>query len=85
MQRFFFNVEYGETSIDDEGTEFPDILHARTAAVIFLTEVLRDLGDVFWSKPNVAITVSDESGLTLYRLDATGTEAAAVASLTSKA
>lgn len=78
MPRFFFHVEYGETSPDEEGTEFPDLARARQAAVVFLTEILRDLGDSFWTKPAVSISVADETGLVLWRLDATGTESAAV-------
>ncbi len=78
MERYFFHVEYGEHFHDVSGTLLPTPAAARSAAVSLLGEMLRDEGDRFWSKPDVIVTVTDASGLTLWTLTAYGRESGAV-------
>ncbi|THD77915.1 MAG: hypothetical protein E7812_12015 [Phenylobacterium sp.] len=79
MDRYFFHIDYGETSRDLEGTVLPNPDAARTAAVHLLGEVLRDTADEFWAKPDVTVTVTDDADLTLWTLTVAGGEAASVA------
>lgn len=72
MSRYFFHIDYGELTRDEDGTLFPSHNAARAAAVNLLGELLRDEGDQFWGKPNVTITVADEAGVTLWTLTVEG-------------
>jgi len=44
MPRYYFNLKDGRESLDDVGSEFPDIHAARREAVRYSGEVLRDGG-----------------------------------------
>jgi len=46
MPRYYFNLKDGRESLDDVGSEFPDIHAARREAVRYSGEVLRDGGGV---------------------------------------
>jgi len=46
MQRYYFHLKDGRLSLDEEGTEFPDIQAARREAIRYSGEVLRDGGGV---------------------------------------
>ena len=51
MPRFYFNVDDDRTTLDQEGTELPDIETARREAVTVAAEVLRDgSGKVVWGE-----------------------------------
>jgi hypothetical protein len=80
MDRYFFHIDYGETSRDDEGTELPNLGAARNAAVNLVSELLRDDGDTFWVKPDLTVTVADATGLVLWRIETLGSASAATVS-----
>lgn len=76
MQRFFFNLADGASSPDKEGVEFDDLASVREAAIKYLGQSLVDRPDEFWrSGGDWALTVTDPSGLTLFRLHVVATEA----------
>ncbi len=78
MERYFFHIDYGERSYDEEGTLFVSLDAARNAAVMLLGELLRDEADTFWAKPDITITGTDAKGLVLWSLMAMGTASGAV-------
>lgn len=79
MERFFFHVAYGETSLDNEGVLLPSLGAARAAAVTLVGDMLRDEGDRFWIKPDLTVTVADSEARTLWTLSVTGQAAGATA------
>lgn len=80
MERYFFHIDYGEVSRDREGTEYPSLEAAKNATVKVLGEILKDEGDKFWTKPDLTVTVTDATNLTLWTISASGMEAASVKS-----
>ncbi|WP_374468562.1 hypothetical protein [Phenylobacterium sp.] len=78
MQTFYFHVQYGEHSVDREGTELPSLQAAQRAAVELLGRMLIDEGDAFWSKPNITVTVEDARGLVLWSIETLGLASPAV-------
>ena len=50
MPRYYFNLKDGRESLDDVGSEFPDIHAARREAVRYSGDVLRDgAGEEIWA------------------------------------
>ena len=50
MPRYFFNIDDGHTTIDNEGSEHPDLQSARQEALVTSSETLRDGGGPYlWS------------------------------------
>ena len=50
MPVYYFNIDYGHTTIDDEGSEHPDLPAARQEALLTTTETMRDDGGAYlWS------------------------------------
>jgi len=78
VERYFFHIDYGEFSRDSEGTSLPNLRAARGAAVQLLGEILRDAGDEFWAKPDLIVTVTDSTDLTLWTLPVSGDDAPSV-------
>lgn len=72
MQRFFFHIEHGETSQDLEDTLLSGPDEARTACAALLGEILRESPAGFWVKPSIAVSVEDEAGEVLWKIDALG-------------
>lgn len=69
MQRFFFHVRDGQTSLDDIGFECADLHQVRAEAIRTAGETLRDLGPDFWSHARWTMWVEDEEGSTVLSLD----------------
>ena len=59
---FFLYIEDGSATIDEEGSEFPDMNSVRDEAVRLSGEILRDMGERFWPEAKWALTVTDEDG-----------------------
>ena len=78
MPTYHFHTENGECLTDPDGTELPDLLAVRHAAVQHLVEMLRDRSDRFWETGDFAVIVTDDEDLTLFRLQLTAIEAAAL-------
>lgn len=75
MSRYHFNIDDGVSLRDDDGVEFPDLEGARNAAVDILTEALRGAPEQLWRHGGLTVTVTDDTGLTLFVVEATSTDA----------
>jgi len=63
MQRYHFNLKDGRLSLDDDGSEFPDIHAARKEALRYSTEVLRnEASDSLWDGEPWQLWVTDQPG-----------------------
>ena len=77
MALFHFNLRDGAYYPDPEGTELPDLRTARVEAVKLAGQLLLDSPEEFWEGTEWQVEVTDHSGLTLFRLDFTATDAPA--------
>ena len=68
MPRYFFHVYDGYTSVDDEGTELPDVYTAQAEAICMSGEILRDMGAKFWDGTEWRMEVADERSQILFVL-----------------
>ncbi|MPR12331.1 DUF6894 family protein [Microvirga tunisiensis] len=68
MPRYFFHVVDGHNIIDNEGTEFPNLRHARAEAIRLAGAILRDEGDTFWDGTEWHMNVTDVAGQSVLRL-----------------
>lgn len=68
MPRYFFNFFDGYSSLDADGTEFPDIYTAQAEAIRMSGEILRDMGAKFWNGTEWKLEVADERGPVLFVL-----------------
>ena len=63
MPRYYFNLKDGRISLDDEGTELPDLDAAHKAAVTLSGEVLRHgTSKSLWSGSPWELWVTDQPG-----------------------
>lgn len=62
MPRYFFHISDGKDLPDEDGTELPDLAHAREQAVIAAGEAIRDAGSRFWNHGEWGMQVVDERG-----------------------
>ena len=74
MPRYFFNVHDGSSTIDNEGTELPDIFAAQEEAIHLSGELLREMGGKFWNGEEWSLDVTDETGRILFTLRFTAEE-----------
>jgi hypothetical protein len=77
MPRYFFNIRDGETIIDDEGTELPDLDAARAEAIGLSGEMLHHgpRATPLWDGTSWEMWVTDESERTLFTLRFSAPEA----------
>jgi hypothetical protein len=68
MPRYFFHVIDGHNIIDNEGTEFPNLRHARAEAIRLAGAILRDEGDTFWDGTEWHMNVTDVAGQSVLKL-----------------
>jgi hypothetical protein len=78
MNRYYFDIEDGRTSRDEDGTALPDLDGARLAAVELFGTALRERGSAFWDRCELGLIVRDESDLVLMRLTVFGTLSPAI-------
>lgn len=69
MQIFLFESDAGPGRTTRWSAELEDVRSAQVAAIRTLGELLADDGAEFWANEGVSMTVSDENGLVLFRLD----------------
>jgi hypothetical protein len=69
MPRYFFHVIDSRSIIDREGTEFPNLRHARAEAIRLAGAILRDEGDTFWDGTEWQMNVTDVSGQSVLKLN----------------
>jgi hypothetical protein len=62
MARYFFHFHDGKDQPDDTGTELASVNDAKSQAVVFMGEKLRDLDGKFWPEAEWSIRVIDEAG-----------------------
>jgi hypothetical protein len=78
MPRYFFNLKDGHQSLDEDGTDLPDIYAARKMAVTFSGEVLREgAGDSLWQGEPWRLWVTDKphgDGRTFFTLNFSAVE-----------
>ena len=73
MPRYFFHFEDGQVSLDEDGTDCPDLACAREEALATAGQMLRDTAssESFWSGQPWRLWVTDGpsgSGETLFTL-----------------
>lgn len=78
MPRYFFETSGGVDRPTKAEADLPDVRAAEVEAVRALGELLTDDGTEFWTEEVVTMTVADETGLILFRLDLSGFKASAV-------
>jgi len=77
MPEFFFHIQDGTSTPDLDGVELKDISDAKCEAVKMAGRIICDASKEFWDRAEWQMTVTDDSGLTLFILDFVGTEAPA--------
>lgn len=77
MPRFFFHHTDGGFDPDDEGTDLPDLMAARAAAVRYAGELVRERPHEVWTGDTFRIEVSDEHGMLLCTVVILGLDAPA--------
>jgi hypothetical protein len=80
MALYYFHLTDGATSLDDQGSDLPDLAAVRRAALATATEVLGGIkaGPAFWSGEPWKLWVTDGpngAGATLLAMQFTATEA----------
>lgn len=77
MPRFYFHRTDGAFDPDDEGTEFPDLATARSEAIRFAAETVKDNPEEVWAGDAFRVEVSDEEGMLLCTVVILGLDAPA--------
>ena len=76
MPRYFFNIHYGDTLLDDHGTMLPNLSDARTRAMQTCSEMLLDgRGTSLWDGTAWSLWVTDDAGKILFSLNLSGSAA----------
>lgn len=75
VPKYFFHVEGGP---DDLGVDLPSIAEARLEAARYVGDMLRDDPNTFWNTGDLHMWVTDASGLTLFALRVTTTDAPSI-------
>lgn len=78
MPKFFFNIEDGTSIRDDDGADYPSIAAAQCAAVEYAGALISDQSGEFWNSGEWSMTVSSETGLSLFSLQFIGTESPSI-------
>ena len=79
MPRYHFHTRDGSPVQDQRGTELRDDEEARAMAARLLAELLQENPGHLWETRAFEVRVTDHTGLTLFVIDVSATEAAAVA------
>ena len=77
MPRFYFHRTDGTFDPDNEGTDFPDLSTARSEAIRFAAETVRDKPQEVWAGDTFRVEVSDEEGMLLCTIAILGLDAPA--------
>jgi hypothetical protein len=73
MPRYFFNMSGGPYPEPDEGIDLTGPDQARSAAVTFAAEMLKEIDGRFWDASEWRLHVTDEQGGTVCRPSLKGT------------
>ena len=77
MPRYFFDLDDGGESRDEQGTQLGSMRAVRAASVEMFGQAIRDKSASFWDDPELKLTVRDDGDLILLRLTVFGTKAPA--------
>ncbi len=77
MPRFHFHTYDQNEVLDEDGFELVDIEAARKAAMIYASEVLKELAEEIYTT-DLRVTVTNEAGLMLWDILVVATEAPAI-------
>lgn len=66
---FYFKSDAGSAGERDWSADLGTVWEAKVEAVRTLGELLREDGPEFWANHPVQMTVADDEGLVLFRLD----------------
>ena len=75
--RYFFNIDGAVSDPDEEGIELPTITEARTEAVRFAAEYLRERPETAWLGDEFRVEVTNADSLILFTFIAIGVDAPA--------
>ena len=75
--RYFFNIDGAVSDPDEEGIELPTITEARTEAVRFAAEYLRERPEAAWLGDEFRVEVTNADALILFTFIAIGVDAPA--------
>lgn len=81
MTAYYFHLTNGDETRDGQGTELASLHDARCYAVQMIAEVLCNAPERYWQHEEYRVTVSDESGLTLFIVEMVSTDAASIGNL----
>jgi hypothetical protein len=79
MARYYYSIE-GTNLVDHQGSEHSSLMDAHAEAVLTLAELLPSKTAGLFRGGAVQVTVSDEGGLVLFTVEASGTIASPDAS-----
>jgi len=77
VPRYHFNVEDGHSTIDEVGTELPNLTAARQEAVRAAGALIAEHAGRFWETAEWKVVVTDDKGLVLFTLHFFATDGAA--------
>ena len=75
MPRYFFHIEDGLASQDEEGVELATLAAAKCEAVKLAGQTICDSAGRFWDAQEWKLRATDEAGLTLFSLFVIGVDA----------
>ena len=84
MARYFFHTNSPDRFSDDLGHDLPSADHARSMAILYMAEILRDAPNQFWRSKPWSVTVADQNGLQLFAIEVTAQTPRALISPLSK-
>ena len=82
MSQYFFHVEDG---LDTVGMHLASIAEAKCMAVRYAGEVICDASKTFWNTADFHMWVTNDTGLVLFALRLSGTDAPAIGTYMHKA
>ncbi|HYG48002.1 MAG TPA: hypothetical protein VD846_08670 [Allosphingosinicella sp.] len=77
MPRYFFHIEDGSTTHDEEGTVLENVTVAKGEAVKLAGQMICDSAGSFWDRQEWKLTAANAEGLTLFCLHFVGIDAPA--------
>ena len=72
MSRYFFNIN---DQIDTQGQDIATLAQAKCETVRFAGKLMCDRASNFWDVAHLSISVTNEKGLILFRMEFIGVEA----------
>ena len=78
MSLFYFSLTSGHKNQDTEGTDLASLAMARCHAVKMIADVLCESPEMYWEHECYRVTVTDETGLTLFTVEMNSTDSPAI-------